>query len=107
MNDAHDFSALRNLLALKKNDHPKDTQVEEFLAEFHRRQQILSAERKAGNAPPRLVNGCFAPLAHSGIAALRQNVGSILLTPGLQPGGKPRARFEKCFNTLWEGGASR
>ena len=39
MNQDHDFSALHNLLALKKNDYPKDTQVEEFLVEFHRRQR--------------------------------------------------------------------
>lgn len=39
MNQDHDFSALRNLLALKREDMPKDTQVEDFLAEFHRRQR--------------------------------------------------------------------
>lgn len=47
MNDNHDFSALRNLLALKKNDYPKDTQVEEFLAEFHRRQRAQLFVRKS------------------------------------------------------------
>jgi hypothetical protein len=35
----HDFSALRNLLALTRLDLPQDTQVEEFLTEFHRRQR--------------------------------------------------------------------
>jgi hypothetical protein len=39
MNQDHDFSALRNLLALKREEMPKDTQVEDFLAEFHRRQR--------------------------------------------------------------------
>lgn len=39
MNQDHDFSALRNLLALKRDDLPKDTQVNDFLAEFHRRQR--------------------------------------------------------------------
>jgi hypothetical protein len=39
MNQDHDFTALRNLLALKRQDLPKDTQVEEFLTEFHRRQR--------------------------------------------------------------------
>jgi len=39
MDQDQDFSALRNLLALKKLDYPQDTQVEEFLIEFHRRQR--------------------------------------------------------------------
>jgi hypothetical protein len=46
MND-QDFSALRNLLALQKNDYPKDTQVEEFLTEFHRRQRAQLFVRKS------------------------------------------------------------
>jgi hypothetical protein len=46
MNNDHDFSALRNLLALKREDMPKDTQVEDFLVEFHRRQraQLLAPQ---------------------------------------------------------------
>ncbi len=47
MNDNNDFSALQNLLALKKNDYPKDTQVEEFLVEFHRRQRAQLFVRKS------------------------------------------------------------
>ncbi len=49
MNDANDqdFSALRNLLALKKNDYPQDTQVEDFLTEFHRRQRAQLFVRKS------------------------------------------------------------
>ena len=39
MNQDHDFSALRSLLALKQQDLPKDTQVDQFLIEFHRRQR--------------------------------------------------------------------
>jgi hypothetical protein len=39
MNDDHDFAALRSLLALKKDDLPQDTQIDDFLAEFHRRQR--------------------------------------------------------------------
>jgi hypothetical protein len=39
MDQDHDFSALRNLLALKKLDMPQDTQIDEFLVEFHRRQR--------------------------------------------------------------------
>src|SRR5271170_6100200 len=39
MDQDQDFSALRNLLALKKLDMPQDTQIEEFLIEFHRRQR--------------------------------------------------------------------
>jgi hypothetical protein len=46
MNQDHDFSALRNLLALSRQDLPQDTQVEEFLTEFHRRQrsQLLARQ---------------------------------------------------------------
>jgi len=47
MNEDHDFSALRNLLALKKNDYPQDTQVEDFLVEFHRRQRAQLFVRKS------------------------------------------------------------
>jgi hypothetical protein len=47
MNDDHDFSALRNLLALQKNDFPQDTQVEEFLVELHKRQRSQLLARKS------------------------------------------------------------
>lgn len=39
MENNQDFSALRNLLALKKLDVPMDTEVNRFLIEFHRRQR--------------------------------------------------------------------
>lgn len=39
MDHDQDFSALRNLLATKKFDMPQDTQVEQFLTEFHTRQR--------------------------------------------------------------------
>jgi len=39
MDQNQDFSALHNLLASTKLDVPQDTQVDEFLAEFHRRQR--------------------------------------------------------------------
>ena len=47
MNQDHDFSALRSLLALTKHDYPQDTQVEDFLAEFHRRQRAQLFVRKS------------------------------------------------------------
>jgi len=47
MNQDHDFSALHNLLALKRQDLPQDTQVEEFLTEFHRRQRAQLFVRKS------------------------------------------------------------
>jgi hypothetical protein len=47
MNDQNDFTALRNLLAQSKNDYPQDTQVEEFLTEFHRRQRAQLLVRKS------------------------------------------------------------
>ena len=39
MDQNQDFSALRNLLALKRFDLPQDTQIDEFLTELHRRQR--------------------------------------------------------------------
>ena len=39
MNQDQDFSALRNLLASCRLEMPKDTQVDQFLIEFHRRQR--------------------------------------------------------------------
>jgi hypothetical protein len=39
MDQNQDFTALRNLLALKRNDLPQDTQIDEFLTELHRRQR--------------------------------------------------------------------
>jgi hypothetical protein len=47
-----DFSALRNLLALKKLEAPLDTEVNRFLIEFHRRQraQLLVPESRWARA---------------------------------------------------------
>jgi hypothetical protein len=39
MDQDQDFSALRNLLASTRLELPQDTQVNEFLTEFHRRQR--------------------------------------------------------------------
>jgi len=39
MDQNQDFSSLRNLLALKRLDMPNDTQIDQFLIEFHRRQR--------------------------------------------------------------------
>jgi len=39
MDQNQDFTALRNLLALKRLDLPQDTQIDEFLTELHRRQR--------------------------------------------------------------------
>jgi hypothetical protein len=39
MDQNQDFSSLRNLLALKRLDLPQDTQIDQFLIEFHRRQR--------------------------------------------------------------------
>jgi hypothetical protein len=48
MENDHDFSALRNLLALKKLETPQDTDINRFLIEFHRRQraQLLVPESR-------------------------------------------------------------
>ena len=39
MDQNQDFSSLRNLLASTRLDMPNDTQVDQFLIEFHRRQR--------------------------------------------------------------------
>src|ERR1700759_4567225 len=39
MEHNEDFSKLRDLLASTKLDFPQDTQVDQFLVEFHRRQR--------------------------------------------------------------------
>jgi hypothetical protein len=46
MDQDQDFSSLRNLLALTRLDMPQDTQVDQFLAEFHHRQraQLLAKQ---------------------------------------------------------------
>lgn len=76
MNDNHDFSALSSLLALRKNDYPQDTQVEEFLTEFHRRQRAQLFVRKSllGSAmtwvKERVVSFELAPtLSYASVAA--------------------------------------
>jgi len=48
MEQEHDFSGLRNLLALKRLEVPMDTEVNRFLIEFHRRQraQLLVPESR-------------------------------------------------------------
>jgi hypothetical protein len=47
MDQDHEFSSLRNLLALKRLDMPNDTQVEEFLTEFHQRQRAQLLVRQS------------------------------------------------------------
>ncbi|HEX4139579.1 MAG TPA: hypothetical protein VHY09_04480, partial [Candidatus Methylacidiphilales bacterium] len=72
MNDKHDFSALHNLLAQSRNDYPQDTQVEEFLTEFHQRQRAQLLVRKS--------------LWSSGVAWVKERVASLDLVPSLSYG---------------------
>jgi len=76
MNQDHDFTALQNLLALTRQDLPQDTQVDDFLAEFHRRQRAQLFVRKSmlGNAlawvKERLASLDPVPsLSYAGVAA--------------------------------------
>jgi len=69
MSDPNDFSALRNLLAQSKNDYPQDTQVEEFLTEFHRRQRAQLFVRKS--------------LVGSAMAWVKERVAGFQLVPSL------------------------
>ncbi len=47
MEQDNDFSALRQLLASTRLDLPQDTQVDQFLAEFHHRQRVQLLARKS------------------------------------------------------------
>jgi len=76
MNQDQDFSALRNLLASCRLDMPKDTQVDQFLIEFHRRQrsQLLVPQsiwaRGAAWMKERMANFDLVPsLSYSAVAA--------------------------------------
>ena len=47
MEPQEDFSALRNLLALRRLEVPMDTEVNRFLIEFHRRQRAQLLQPKS------------------------------------------------------------
>jgi len=72
MDQDQDFSALRNLLASTKLDMPQDTQVNEFLSEFHRRQraQLLVPQS----------------LWSRGIAWMKERIAGFELIPSLSYG---------------------
>jgi len=90
MDQNQDFSALRNLLALKKLEVPMDTEVNRFLIEFHRRQRaglLVPAtpwaramawmkERMAGFelVPSLSYASAFAAIAITAIVGLSQQV---------------------------------
>ena len=69
MDQDQDFSALRNLLALKKLDMPQDTQIDQFLTEFHHRQraQLLAPQ----------------PVWARSIAWMKERVAGFELVPSL------------------------
>jgi hypothetical protein len=72
MNDNHDFSALQSLLATKRFDYPQDTQVEDFLAEFHRRQRVQLLGRKS--------------LVGSAVAWVKERIAALDPVPSLSYG---------------------
>lgn len=98
MDHNQDFSALRNLLALKKLEVPMDTEVNRFLIEFHRRQraQLLVPatpwaramawikERAAGFelVPSLSYASGFAAIALTAFLGLSQQVQVIHATDG-------------------------
>jgi hypothetical protein len=47
MEQDQDFAALRQLLASTRLDLPQDTQVDQFLAEFHHRQRVQMLAKKS------------------------------------------------------------
>jgi hypothetical protein len=90
MEQDQDFSSLRTLLAMQRLDLPQDTQVDQFLTEFHRRQraQLLvpqsvwtrafawMRERVAGFqlVPSLSYGGAFAAIAVTAFVGLSQQV---------------------------------
>lgn len=72
MNQETDFSSLRNLLALKRLETPKDTQIEDFLTEFHRRQRAQLLVRESAWS--------------RGMGWLKERIAGIQLIPSLSYG---------------------
>jgi len=103
MDQNQDFSSLRNLLALKRLDIPQDTQVDQFLIEFHRRQRaqllvrqsvgvraiVWMKERMAGMklVPSLSYASAFAAIAVMACVGLSQQVQVT------QVGGQSRLTF--------------
>jgi len=98
MDQDQDFSALRNLLASTRLDLPQDTQVEQFLAEFHHRQRVQLLARRSiwGRAsawvkekvagfelvPALSYGGAFAAIALTISLSLGQQVQVVTNTDG-------------------------
>jgi hypothetical protein len=110
MENQDDFSALRNVLALKRLEIPMDTEVNRFLIEFHRRQRAqlmepvsrwshasawLKERAAAFGLVPSLSYGCaVAAIALAAFMGLSQDVKVThvdgqykfsLLSPGRDP----------------------
>jgi hypothetical protein len=64
MDQNQDFFSLRELLALKRFDMPNDTQVDQFLIEFHRRQraQLLVPQSVFARGLAWIKESALAPL---------------------------------------------
>ena len=73
MDQDQDFSALHQLLASTRLDLPQDTQVEQFLTEFHHRQRAQLLARKS--------------LLGRTTAWLKEKAAGIELVPALSYGG--------------------
>jgi hypothetical protein len=69
MEHENDFAALHRLLALQKRELPRDTEINRFLIEFHRRQRVQ----------------LLAPASLSGrvLAWLRERTAEFRFVPGL------------------------
>jgi len=72
MNQDQNFSALRNLLALNRLEMPKDTQLDQFLVEFHHRQRAQLLVRES--------------LLTRGMAWLQERIAGFAWTPTLPYG---------------------
>jgi TctA family transporter len=98
MEHDQDFSALRNLLASTRLDMPQDTQVDQFLTEFHNRQraQLLARQSLWSRAtdwmqekvfgisflPSLSYGSAFAAVAIVAFVGLSQNVVQVTQVDG-------------------------
>jgi hypothetical protein len=86
MDQDQDFSALRSLLASTRLDLPKDTQVDEFLVEFHRRQRAQLLVRQS--------------VWSRSVVWLQERVAGFALVPSLSYGSAIAAVAITAFLTL-------
>ncbi len=76
----YDFSALQNLLALRRADMPADTETNRFLIEFHRRQRAqLLVRESAWTRLTSWIGDCVGALPFFPVLSCASGVAAIAL----------------------------